>query len=804
MLPAVQWDLLGWIAACAVALSWLASRVARPHLSWRACAGLAVVALAPELPALERGMVYGPLDTNVGSLPWADAEAAAQPKVGRLNDVTLQFVPWQETARRAMLAGRWPLFDPFAGAGQPLLGNGQSAPFSLVSWLALPFEAPRAQVVRGFVKLLLALLGAFAAARFLGASAPFATLAAIAYAGGGSISMWKLFPHAEVMALWPFAFLASERLLAGETGRAPRVLLIGALACMGVAGHPETLLAAVAVLGARWTQWWIGQPRATRALRRPGRAMLCGVLAAGLSLPATLPLLERVLESEKFAAAGGAAGEDEPPRAAAGALATALTQLIPGVFGAPQRQDEVGPVQLHLMGEGAEGLVVWMLAVGAWPLLTRGSAWRFLAGVVVVAGLALTFPGPAHWLLARCGLGALAPRYLAYLGGFGVALLAARGAQRLWTSDAGGRGAVVAAGGAIAVAVLAVPLARALRLPAAPELLARWSGDATRTTLITAAAVAGAALAIALRRRIPSSSWLLSVAIALPLLRAFAGYTPTVGATTAYPPLAPVRAVRTATGPFRILGTRGVFFANNAAEYGLQDVRIHDPTAPGWYLDWLEELLDVDRSRYKKQYLQPRSEHLPALRLLGVRFLFAGPADLGPPWLDRGRFGRTRLWELPGEVRWAFFPSRVSYVDTPAAARAALRATLRDGGDAAAQAAIEARGAAPVASSQDAPRVEGIDVDGDRLRVRVALARDAWLVVSQAAVAGWRATGDGRALEVRRAYGALLAVRVPAGTRVVRLRYLPGSFVVGCWAAAGAVLLGAWWCRRPAVPPTPV
>ena len=217
-------------------------------------------ALVPALPALRQGMVYGPFDTNVLEPPWATSTADARPTGPRtrgLNDVTLQLVPWQAEARRQLLGGRVPL-------SQSVLGRRAAAPrqrpvgaVQSRSLLALPFEARRAQSLRAFLKMLLA-LAAPSSPRASSAAARFALPAAVAYAYGGSLAVWQLFPHAEVMALFPFAFLASERLLAAPGG-APRAGAPGPRARRDAAGHPETALAGDGALGLRWVIALVGR-----------------------------------------------------------------------------------------------------------------------------------------------------------------------------------------------------------------------------------------------------------------------------------------------------------------------------------------------------------------------------------------------------------------------------------------------------------------------------------------------------------------------------------------------------------------
>ena len=57
--------------------------------------------------------------------------------------------------------------------------------------------------------------------------------------------------------------------------------------------------------------------------------------------------------------------------------------------------------------------------------------------------------------------------------------------------------------------------------------------------------------------------------------------------------------------------------------------------------------------------------------------------------------------------------------------------------------------------------------------------RDGFIVISDAALPGWRAYLDGRRVKLLTANHAFLAVYVPAGEHRLRLQYLPQSFVVG-------------------------
>lgn len=784
----LQWPLLAWMVLCAGAGLVLWNRLFRPRLEGRWAAVLALLALVPLLPALRTGSVYGPFDTNVPALPWSDpADAGYKVRGGRLNDVTLQFLPWQAEARRQMLQGRAPLLNPFSGAGHPLLADAQSAPFSLVSLLALPFDPLESQALRAFLKLLLALWGTYLAARQLGCRTPASLLAAVAYAFGGSLSVWRLFPHAEVMAIFPFAFLASERLLDDPGELRSRVLLGLALGDVLLSGHPETAFTACLVLGGRWLFALLRAPRAPERRRAVAVLLTVAVLSALGTSFFLLPVAEAVVHSEKLDREGGGRDLDRPVTSSGGAKGGLANLAVPGVFGTPQGSTESGPAPLQWMVEGAVGLPALALALGGLFARRRRSETRtFLILLAAFAYLVHLDPGGLlRPVFALPLISVVAVRYFAFLGGFAVALLAAQ-ALDLWTEEDRDRRflfGMAAATVLVAVLALAARWMHGVTDPAVAAESAHHAG-------VAAAAVAGLVLVLFLRRY-PAAAGLLAAALTVAQLwDGLGGYYPVLDRKHAYPPVPLLERLAAEPGPFRIIGTRGVLMPNSSTWYGLLDVRAHDPTQPARYIGWLHETLDVDITRHKRQYAAPKRRHVPFLRLLGTRYLLSGPAlEPGPPWIDRGLFRRTRLWELPGEPRWAFFPEAV----VPATSAKRAREILLNADRPLRIASLEIEGPeSPIPNG----RAEALrwQVDGDRLSIETRVEQDAWMVVAQAALPGWRARADGRPARLAIADGALIAVQVPAGTRTVKLRYLPASWISGlilsgfAWIFSGALL----------------
>jgi hypothetical protein len=65
-----------------------------------------------------------------------------------------------------------------------------------------------------------------------------------------------------------------------------------------------------------------------------------------------------------------------------------------------------------------------------------------------------------------------------------------------------------------------------------------------------------------------------------------------------------------------------------------------------------------------------------------------------------------------------------------------------------------------------------------------------WAVFSQPAYPGWEVWCSGEKLETARAYGFLMAAKIPPGKSTIELLYRPKSFIFGWLLALGAI----WVC----------
>lgn len=256
-----------------------------PRDAWRAGALLAAGTLLFLSLGMHRGILLS--DGIRGHFwPWSPSlgRPALAPSASALSDPVWQFVPWLELARGELAAGRLPLWNPHQEAGQPLLGNGQSALGSPLLWPALLFPLFPGWNLSLLLRLLVSAAGGWALARDAGRSRAASLLAASVCGLSGPFVAWLEHPQTLTAAAVPWLLLSVRRACRGE-GRWPPAAVAAATALVLSGGHLQTALMA-AFLAA-------GVLLASSATARDGaRGVVGALLGAGLSAPLLLPFLE--------------------------------------------------------------------------------------------------------------------------------------------------------------------------------------------------------------------------------------------------------------------------------------------------------------------------------------------------------------------------------------------------------------------------------------------------------------------------------------------------------------------------------
>ncbi len=297
-----------------------------------------------------------------------------------------------------MLAqGEAPLWNPYRGAGQPLMANPNALvlhPTTLL-FFVLPFEAAfKASVI---LQILLAGVGFWFLLRDLAASRAAGFLGASVFCFSGyMISLGNLINLLNSAAFMPLTVWLGLR--AVRRGFAPWGSLAAlSLAVQFLAGEPAILICTLAALVGAVGIASASDGPASATLRLKKAAVLAGAVTLGfaLSMVGTLPALELAARSERGAGFDKAEALkwSQPPLAM-------LQMVIPEVFGDPTSTDtskywgygifDAGlPLVLSIyLGPGATMLAL----VGAWAGLRSSRSRRaetLVLGLLATAGVVL-------------------------------------------------------------------------------------------------------------------------------------------------------------------------------------------------------------------------------------------------------------------------------------------------------------------------------------------------------------------------------------------------------------------------------
>lgn len=614
-----------------------------------------------------------------------------------LQDVMFELAPWAEQARQSWRSLRVPLWNPLAGCGMPLLANMQSAALSPLRLLALPLPLAHALTAEAAMKILAALTFTFLYCRRRYDLLP-SVAGAISFGFGTFILSWQHYPIGATGAFLPAVLLAID--LLGERRTFGRFVFAAALGPLLLSqGHPESVahIAFVALAYALVT--------APRAWKRLAAA---AITAALLAAPILLPFLEAMPHTMRYHDLQRDSHRDATPFSDFASLALLVHPRIYGEHpGRPW-----GPAVAEAVSGfcGILGIAGFFALLGRWQRLQRVEIFYAVATVVLLLCLA-DVPVVSVPLRALFAMALNARLRLPF-----SFFLAVQAAALVHYGRSEWRPVIAGACGA------AITLAFVMDRTKFPDSAA----------LHYACLSVGPSVAVlaALFTRRPL---LIALAVSVELFLTSAAWNPVQRGVDLYPrtPLVDaLRALKT-SDPYRIAGIGPPLFPNVNAIFGLEDVRVHDPTASANYLALLRTTKQWNPTAYYEAWNDPDS---PLLDRLNARWIVTAPhVELARYRLVYdGYDGRIfeNMHALP-----RFFSSGAKVV-------------IRNAG-------------------------------GDAYELHVDAPRPALVASSIAFWPGWRVTYDGQPLRPRLVDGAFLGFEIPAGRAIVRVLYLPLSFQAG-------------------------
>ncbi|HVG23960.1 MAG TPA: hypothetical protein VND45_07380 [Thermoanaerobaculia bacterium] len=601
-------------------LAWAVRRWVAP-VPWRFIALFMVLTLAFLHGAVFTSKLPVPVDEVARGYPYKGVVGAVAARNPLTNDTARLFLPWMQVAREELFAFRAPLWNRYSFSGYPLLGNGESAPFSPLFLATLFVPLPQQIVAMAGLKLFVALLFGYLFARRSGAGDAASCFAASAFAFSVFQTVFLYYSTTAVTAFLPAALYAL--LEAQEHARRRDVVLVALIVATLMAnGHPESVLH-IAIGAAGLLLIDVGTSRDRMAWLRRFRVPSIGAIAGlALSAPAWVPVLEQVRLSSRLAELRAGHAMSYP-------LTAAWAMISPNGFGNPVRQNWGWILNYSLVAASYVGLLVlafFAAAVVSPRTELRDRLWALYAILSWLIALGWTPIGRLFNALPPFSI--TANDKLRFVALFIAAVVAAKALERIraWYVVF----AVLCAGAAIYVYTHRAAVMRP------------WD-------LIAPAAVL--ALMLVPRRFVPAAA---AALLTIELFVLNGGFNALVESRYYKPRLPIVEELHRIAPhePYRIAALEWMFLSNASAHYGLEDVRGSDPMSYAAYTELLKPIVVDDRSIDFDRIVDVQS---PLLDALNVRYLLTEPgAEPGGRWQPRYRGPDGSLFENPS-VRARFW-----------------------------------------------------------------------------------------------------------------------------------------------------
>jgi hypothetical protein len=743
------------------------------------------LALAPFLlagKALVTAGVLAPIDVAYQAQPLSSLAAqmgTEKTKTPGLTDVTYQMIPWRKAIREAVKNGRLPLWNRFMLAGDPLLAVQQPAVLHPETWIGFLLPLAQAWTFEMALRYFLAALCAYLFLRDLACGEVAALLGAFGWAFCDYVVFFLGHPLTPAAAPFPLLLLGLRRLVSGGDRRAVALTVV-ALLLIVTAGHPETLLHAVAGGGIYFLFELAFAGRGHR-LRPFLLSILAGSLTLGLSAVLLLPLAEALPHTQEQFYRTIIYAHSQKSSSPQESLRHLAYSAMPFTFGEAGKGETLAG---FAEPSAYAGGVLWpFAAVGLfsrrrerWPLMVIGLLGLAMGiKLVGVADLVSALP------LFDIGIN----DRMTFLASFAIAALAALGLET-GVEESGSR--VLAWAVLASTLLLGLFYAWCVRRNLPPASMPRGY-FLYRFLLEIAPLLLAGGFWIAFRRR--GLAGLAAGAVVLLLIAErgleAGGFSPTYPSRAFYPPVRVLEGIPRNV-PVRMTAVGFSFIPNIAALYEVEDVR-------GYEAMTFKPLFDTYRLWCTHQpvwFNRVDDPTRPFLSFLNVRYVYEPPGSLLPggwPVLYSGSDGA--LLENPKALPRAFVPRALAY-ETDAARRLGLLDGITDFGErgvvgqtppaGSPAGAWLANGEASVVVSSYHPQDMTLEINANQAAL-VGTSVTAW--------PGWKLAVDGAAATLVPYNHAFLGFRVSPGRHTAVLRYRPDGFFRGSAVSAATLLLCA-------------
>lgn len=753
----------------AAGLLFVVSRFLRPIRPLTFCflVGLPVLFLGE---AFATNGVYAPLDIVYRWEPLAryrDQYGIGGMRTPLLVDVVDMQIPWRKAVRDSVKNGRLPLWNRFQLAGEPLHAVQMSQVFYPGTWLGFALPLAQAWTFDMALRVFLAAVAAYLLLRDMRCCDVAACFGGVAWALSDFLIFFLGFPPSPAAAALPLLVMGLRR-IALSLRRSGIALTTVALCLIVSAGHPETLVHAIAAGGLFFLVVIFQQPPGHRA-SIAGQGLLAGLLGIMLMAVSLVPFLEVLPHTAEYASRSTQFAHATKSVPISQSLVGLEAQLVPYAQGVSGRSN----IRPRWEAASYPGLLTIAFAAVGVGLARRDRLPLLVIGAFAAA-VAIGFRGAAD-LIGKLPLFNIAiNQRLVFVVAFSLAMLAGMGLNEVIRS---GRWRVMGATAAsLAVLTTAVFLHRRqgmLELQMPPGYMyGRLILQLAPLLALGAASLWGPG-----RRLMIRGPWLLPLLLVGVRYGEIGRLYSVAPARAFYPPLDVLSPIDR-QAPYRFAAFGLTFIPNLAALYELEDVRAYEAMTLARLVDTYP-LWCTPQPVWFNRVDDPMK---PFLSFLNVRY-FLVPPDYGAPpgWHPVKAGPGVVLLENERVLPRAFIPRRVLCEDRGSEQLAAMHA-IGDFADA----GVAALGCTPARWIANGRAVaEILAYRPDSLDVVVRAAEPTLLATSVVSWPGWQLKVDGRKADPIMYNHAFLGVRLGSGSHVLTFRYLPSGVAIG---AAGSTL----------------
>jgi len=711
--------------------------------------------------ALMRGAAYAPADIPLASAPLEShqgSRALEHVRSPALSDVATLMIPWREAVRAAYARGEWPLWNPSILCGDILAAASEPAPYHPVRLLSMVLDPASGITFEASMTLLLAALAMFLMLRGRGFSDLSSLTGAVVWMFSDFLTFYLEYPMGSAVSMLPFLIFSIDALLTRELARGFFSLTAGFVLVI-LSGHPESTLHVVAIAAVYFLVRLL-YLRPDRWLRRSALGILSGLGAVGICALFLLPFLEALPQTFEYSFRM----EHETSARRSVDLNDAARRMavtfFPSTFGDDRREV---PHARYIPGS------LWSGFAGILPLVLgliavigdrrRALPWIFVLSAGLLAGSRFPVVMEALDLIPLFDI-ALNDR-LIFLVPFALAVLSAIGISLLESGLERGRQIVVAGLALYATSLLAL----------APfQLASGLSRQYVSSEIVNALCFCVvAAFGVYMVKRTDSRVVLLISFLLFESAARRADFHPVVDRADFYPSVSLLRRIQNDPERARIVASEFNFVPNVSAMYGIDDARGFE----GMTFGRLYETFEL-WSVHQPVWFNRVDDLSPAfLSMVNVRYaIVSDHFTKRNGWQVVARDGRSELLRNPRTLPRAFVPRNVRFERRDKSVKA-----MHDVIDFSETSIIESdedEGVHP-----NGPASVTVARNGSGYLLRVTSANPVWIIVSESAWAGWRASAGKANLPLRFGNHAFLALEAPAGESEIDLRYAPRSFFVG-------------------------